>query len=117
MFTRFRISIVLVLVLALVLAIPAFAGGWAVITLDELPTGVVAGEPLTVGFMVLQHGKTPMDGLTPTITARLPKSESFMVHAEPDGELGHYVATLTFPTEEIGIGPFRHFPWNKPCPY
>ena len=57
MFNRFRISIALALLLSVVLAIPAFAGGWAIITLDELPTGVVAGEPLTIGFTVLQHGK------------------------------------------------------------
>lgn len=97
MFNRFRISIALALLLSVVLAIPAFAGGWAVITLDELPTGVVAGEPLSVGFMVLQHGKTPMDGLDPTITVTSPQSESFVVHAKPDGETGHYAATLTFP--------------------
>ena len=69
MFYRFRISIALALLLSVVLAIPVFAGGWAVITLDEIPTGVVAGEPLTIGFTVLQHGKTPMEGLDPTITA------------------------------------------------
>lgn len=97
MFNRFRISIALALLLSFVLAIPAFAGGWAVITLDELPTDVVAGEPLTVGFMVLQHGRTPMDGLDPTITATSPQSESFVVHAKPEGETGHYAATLTFP--------------------
>ncbi len=99
MFSRIRISIVLALLLALLFAIPAFAGGWAVITLDELPTGVVAGEPFTVGFTVLQHGKTPMDDLDPTVTATLFKLESFVVHAEPDGKPGHYVATLTFPAE------------------
>jgi len=99
MFYRFRISITLALLLSLVLVIPAFAGGWAVITLDQLPTGVVAGEPLTIGFTVLQHGKTPMDGLDPTITATSSKSESFVVHAKPEGETGHYVATLTFPVE------------------
>jgi len=99
MFYRFRISIALAVLLSVVLAIPAFAGGWAVITLDELPTGVVAGEPLTIGFTVLQHGKTPMDGLDPTITATLSKSETFVVYAKPEGKPGHYAATLTFPTE------------------
>jgi len=99
MFYRFRVSIALALLLSVVLAIPAFAGGWAVITLDELPTGVVAGEPLTIGFTVLQHGKTPMGGLDPTITATSSKSESFVVHAKPEGETGHYAAILTFPTE------------------
>ncbi len=96
---RFRISIALALLLSVVLAIPAFAGGWAVITLDELPTGVVAGEPFNIGFTVLQHGKTPMDGLDPTITATSSNSESFVVHAKPEGETGHYAATLTLPKE------------------
>lgn len=99
MFYRFRISIALALLLSVVLAIPAFAGGWAVITLDELPTGVVAGEPFNIGFTVLQHGKTPMDGLDPTITATSSNSESFVVHAKPEGETGHYAATLTLPKE------------------
>ncbi|HET9913680.1 MAG TPA: c-type cytochrome [Anaerolineales bacterium] len=99
MVSRFSISIGLALLLALVFAFPAFGGGWAVITLDELPTGVVAGEPLTIGFTVLQHGRTPMSGLDPTITANLYKEQEFVVHAEPDGEPGHYTATLTFPKE------------------
>jgi len=99
MFSRFRVSFTLALLLALVLTIPAFAGGWAVITLDKLPSGVVAGEPLTIGFMVLQHGRTPMADLQPTITATLSKSESFVIKAAPEGEIGHYVATLTFPKE------------------
>jgi hypothetical protein len=99
MFQRFRIAMGLALLLAFAFAIPVFAGGWAVITLDELPAGVVAGEPLTIGFTVLQHGKTPMDGLDPTVTATLFKESQFVVQAEPDGKPGHYTATLTFPKE------------------
>lgn len=99
MFSRTRISLVLAIFLALVLAVPAFAGGWAVITLDELPSDVVAGKPLTIGFTVLQHGKTPMADLSPIIVANLYKDEEFKVFAEPEGEPGHYTATLTFPTE------------------
>ena len=89
MVSRFGISIGLALLLALVFAFPAFGGGWAVITLDELPTNVTAGEPLTIGFTVLQHGKTPMSGLDPTITANLEKEQEFVVPAEPEGEPGH----------------------------
>ena len=99
MLVRFRIAIGLALLFALGAAVPVFAGGWAVITLDELPMDVVAGEPLTVGFTVLQHGRTPMDGLEPTITAHLYKEEFFEVEAEPSGKPGHYTATLTFPKE------------------
>lgn len=98
MFTRIRYALGFALLLSLVLVIPVFAGGWAVITLDELPTNVVAGEPLTIGFVVLQHGRTPLDGLTPTITANLYKDQEFVVQAEPGGKPGHYTATLIFPS-------------------
>ena len=99
MFSRFRISIALATALSLMLVLPVFAGGWAVITLDELPTGIVAGEPFTVGFTVLQHGRTPMTGLYPTITANLDKETEFVMDAAPEGKPGHYTATLTFPKE------------------
>ena len=99
MFSRTRISLVLALLLAMVVSVPAFAGGWAVITLDELPTNVVAGEPFTIGFTVLQHGKTPMNDLSPIIVANMYKEEEFKVIAKPEGEPGHYTATLTFPKE------------------
>jgi hypothetical protein len=99
MFPRFRIAIGLALLLAFVFTIPVLAGGWAIITLDEMPADVVAGEPFTIGFTVLQHGQTPVNGLTPTITANLYKEQEFTVNAEPDGKSGHYTATLTFPKE------------------
>ena len=98
MFSRFRIALGLAILLALVAAVPALAGGWAVITLDELPNDVSAGEALTVGFTVLQHGRTPMTDLDPTITAQL-GDERMVVFAEAQGAPGHYAATITFPSE------------------
>jgi len=44
MFARSHISIGLALLLVLMFTVPAFAGGWAVITLDELPSKVVASQ-------------------------------------------------------------------------
>ena len=99
MFSRFRNAILLVSVFTLAFVIPVFAGGWAVISLDELPTGVVAGNPHTIGFTVLQHGKTPMSGLYPIITARLSNDEVLTFSAEPEGKPGHYTAALTFPKD------------------
>jgi mono/diheme cytochrome c family protein len=98
MLFRFRISIAIAFMLAFALAVPVLAGGWAVITLDELPAGAVAGEPLTIGFTVLQHGRTPMSDLDPTITARS-GGEKVIVFARPEGKPGHYSAMLTFPKE------------------
>ena len=98
MFTRFKISLVLAFLLAFAIAVPALAGGWAVITIDELPTGVVAGEPFSVGFTVLQHGQTPMADLEPIITASSGK-EKITVFVVEEGKPGHYAATLTLPSE------------------
>jgi hypothetical protein len=97
MYSRFQIAIGMALLLSLIVALPAFAGGWAVITLDELPANIVAGEPVSIGFMVRQHGHTPMDGLFPTITATHSRDAQFVVDAEPGGKAGHYTATLAFP--------------------
>jgi mono/diheme cytochrome c family protein len=99
MLSQIRFALGLTLLLSLIITVPAFAGGWAVITLDELPSNVVAGEPLSIGFTVLQHGITPMAGLDPTVTAALLKEERFVVNAEPEGNSGHYTATLIFPKE------------------
>lgn len=116
MLSRIRNVLSLALMLSLVIIIPVFAGGWAVITLDELPTAVRAGEPLTVGFTVLQHGRTPMTGLTPTITATLYKDEQFVVSAEPEGKPGHYTATLTFPKEGNWNWSIQAFTMDQPMP-
>ena len=99
MFSKTKIAIGFALLLTFLLTVPVFAGGWAVITLDELPTNVKDGEEFTVGFVVLQHGKTPMTGLTPIITASLNKDEQFTVIAKEDGKPGHYIAEVTFPKE------------------
>lgn len=116
MITRIRRSLTVALLLSLIFVVPAYAGGWAVITLDELPSNVVAGEPLKIGFTVLQHGKTPMSGLTPTITANLDKEAEFVVSAEPEGESGHYTATLNFPTEGEWQWSIQAFAMDQPMP-
>src|SRR5690349_19603785 len=113
---RSQISLGAALLLALVITIPVFAGGWAVITLDKLPVDVAAGEPLTIGFTVRQHGITLMDGLYPTVTATLPKGDSLTVNGEPDGTPGHYTATLTFPQEGNWEWSIQAFTMHQPMP-
>jgi len=107
----------LLLLFALVFAIPVLAGGWAVITLDELPGQIVTGEPLEIGFMVRQHGRTPMSGLTPTITARLTGSnETIRASAQAEGKVGHYVAVLTLPQAGEWRWAIEAFTMNQPMP-
>jgi cytochrome c2 len=116
MFSRLGISFGLALLFALLFAFPALGGGWAVITLDELPTAITAGEPLTVGFTVLQHGITPMTNIDPTVKANLSPNEKFVVQAEPEGDAGHYTATLTFPKEGEWNWSIQAFTMDQPMP-
>lgn len=94
------IATVTIVLVALAFSIPAMAGGWAVITLESLPTDVAAGQPQTVRFTVRQHGRTLMPDLEPTITARnAANGDSLLIDALPvNGSPGYYEATLTFPS-------------------
>jgi hypothetical protein len=83
------------------LALLSFAGGWATVTLDALPENVVAGQPLTIGFVVRQHGVTPLGNLSPapTVYATNPATgERVTAKAKDEGAVGHYVATITLPS-------------------
>jgi mono/diheme cytochrome c family protein len=75
----------------------AAAGGWAVVTLDHLPSELIVNQPVTIGFNVRQHGQTLLAGLQPTIAAtRVGSNETVTAIAHDEGSTGHYVATLTF---------------------
>lgn len=90
----------IVALLGVAAAVPAFAGGWAVVTLDSLPHGVAAGKALTIGFTVRQHGVTLLSSLDPApqVTARSAATgEAVRSTADDDGR-GHYSARLTLPT-------------------
>ena len=97
-----RLGVISILLVVLLLAGPALAGGWSVVTLDSLPGDVRAGEPLTVGFMVRRHGQTPTNGASPTLSARnTVTGESISVNARQSGESGHYVADVVFSSEGV----------------
>ena len=74
------------------------AGGWAVVTLDDLPDAVVAGKPITLTFTVRQHGHTLLDNLRPSIDAAVVGgSETLRADAVPADGKGRYRSTLTLP--------------------
>jgi len=76
-------------------------GGWAVVTVDDLPDYVVAGQPIKLSFVVRQHGMTPLDGLQPVVDAKMGSSTISVKAQQPGGmfsaEAGRYIATLTLP--------------------
>ena len=81
----------------------ALAGGWAMVTLDSLPSAVHASETLHLGFMVRQHGVTPVnmaweEPLKPVLLANNPASgETIRVEARQQGTVGHFVVEAIFP--------------------
>ena len=82
--------------LALVAATTAFAGGWAVITVENLPDSAVAGQPLTLRYTVRQHGVHLLAGLTGQVDATAGTLRTSAV-GKPTADSGHYAAALTFP--------------------
>jgi hypothetical protein len=76
----------------------AGAGGWAVTTLDAVPTDPVAGTPVDIGYTIRQHGVTPVELDGTAIVVHLVDGPAQRFVGRPDGVVGHYVATVTFPT-------------------
>lgn len=86
------------LALLLTMAAPVLAGGWAEIVADPATEPPVAGEPVELGFTVLQHGKTPAPWETPTVHLRNAATGATLdVVATNDRSDGHFVATVTLP--------------------
>ena len=81
-----------------VLALPATAaaGGWATVRLSSTPDAVAAGATWSVDIEVLQHGRTPLDGIHPTVTITS-GGESRTFTTRPTGRPGTHHARVTFP--------------------
>lgn len=101
-----KIGVLLVMALLLALVPAVLAGGWAVVTLDKAPGEIHAGQPLTISFMVLQHGRTPVHDLgpdspiEPLLVAENPATgQRVEIEAQPTEQLGQFVAEVTFPSE------------------
>ena len=90
----------LLFLLAVVLvAVPAAsAGGWATVGLSSLPTGTAPGDKWSVDMTVLQHGRTPLEGIAPVLTIRNGDGKSAQFTGTPTGKPGVYHADVVFPT-------------------
>jgi hypothetical protein len=93
-----RLLLAFVLV-AGVLAPAAAAGGWATVQLSAVPTdGMKAGSDLPIDITVLQHGQTPLDGVTPVFRIRGGSGDLISQYrGEPTGKPGVYHVTVSFP--------------------
>ena len=74
------------------------AGGWAVITVDDLPDVAEAGKPVALSYMVRQHGMTPLDRLNGEIEATSGTLTARGSVGPMPSSSGHYTASITLPS-------------------
>ena len=93
-----RCLLILPLLLLLTAPAVAHAGGFATTGLSSTPDGLRAGEPWKVELTILQHGRTPLDGVEPSITlTNGATGKTEYVAAKPTGRPGVYEARAVFP--------------------
>lgn len=95
-----RITLLAALALAALLTAPAasLAGGYATVGLSSLPDDVRPGEAWVVDLTVLQHGRTPLEGVKPAIVIEpLGPGTEMRFPARPTEEPGVYRARVVFP--------------------
>ena len=97
-----KLLLVLAAAAAAAVLIPgASAGGWATVGLSSLPpSGLKAKQAWPVDITVLQHGRTPLAGVTPVV--RIRNDGGNLVNsftAKPTGKTGVYHAVVRFPGE------------------
>lgn len=87
------------LVAALALTGVAQAGGWATVGFSPLPDGTAVGETWSPEITVLQHGQTPLGGLSPVVTIRKDAADEERSYtAAETAETGVYRANVVFPS-------------------
>jgi cytochrome c551/c552 len=75
-------------------------GGWAVVTVKDLPEYFVTGQRYTIEFQVRQHGKTLLNGLAPRLVVSSERHDETTIPAIARTAEGTYAVTFTAPVAE-----------------
>jgi hypothetical protein len=118
--TKLRRSII-ASVLACILCLPgvASAGGWLVLTLDELPAAgqLNAGQEVVLGFVARQHGREPIGRAGPVARfTHQASGQQVSATAIDEGPNGHYVVRFTPPTAGAWDWSIRAWEMDHPMP-
>lgn len=89
--------VLLSLVTLALLPAAAAAGGWATVDLSSTPQGTPPGGTWGVDITVLQHGRTPLEKVTPAVVLRNPRGDETRFTGTPTGKPGVYRAEVEFP--------------------
>jgi hypothetical protein len=81
-------------------AAPASAGGWATVGVGPVPDELRPGEAWLAELTILQHGRTPLVGVNPTLTITQAGSGATRTfRATATSRPGVYRARVVFPSE------------------
>jgi hypothetical protein len=96
--------------LTLIMATSALAGGWANAIMDTPADDPSSpGQPITIGFTLLQHGVTPVDwGTAQVVLTNDATGRSVTFDARPRGAVGHWVAEISVPADGTWSYEVRH---------
>ena len=96
---RRSLPLLLALIAGAGIAATALGGGWAQVTATDVPVDPPAGTEATIGLTVLQHGETAVSWPTLAVVATDAATGTVVrTDARPEGPLGSYIATISFPS-------------------
>lgn len=94
---RFTLVAAAALAAALIAPATSLGGGWATVGLSPLPDGARPGEAWVVDLTVLQHGRTPLEGVEPRVLLEAPNGgQDQAFAAKPTQRAGVYRARVVF---------------------
>ena len=83
-----------VIALAAFSGIAAYYGGWATVTVENLPDQLAVGQPYNLTFSIRQHGERLIPDLSPRVEGSSGKDE-LTARAVQTNRAGFYTATIT----------------------
>jgi cytochrome c2 len=107
-------SLVAIGLLLISFHMPAHAGGWAAVTLDEWPSHVTANQPFTISYSLRQHGVRLLTGQKGSVAfddEQRPDAQPLQFDAQPALAEGHYTATIVLPS--AGTWRWRINAWGE----
>ena len=96
-----RAALITILGAVVALAAPTLArafGGWALITVDDLPERLIVQDTTELTFIVRAHGRAPMNQLRPTVVLASGKTASQVAAVRLEGP-GRYGVRFIPPAE------------------
>lgn len=95
--TRSTAIVITAAALGLLAPSAALAGGWATAGVSPLPDGTAAGGSWRTEITVMQHGRTPLEGVTPAIVITDGAGTETRFAAAATATPGVYAVAVKFP--------------------